>query len=246
MKLQEAVRFSFLLLFASGMIFNCSAPPKTNSESTARRQEYAEMSTALPEYRLGFGDVIEVKFFNNERFNETVTVRPDGRITIQKIGDILVTGMAPSQLDSLITVNYAKFLRDPEVTIFVRQFGGYQVYVLGEVNLPGGYPIQRNMTIVQAVAAAGGPKESANLGSVMILRRGKQEEVNALRVNLNKAIKEVHHEKISENNLYVEAQDFIYVPKTFISNVTTFMQQIYAGLLPPLDIYLRALWWSGR
>ena len=91
----------------------------------------------MPEYRLGFGDEIEVKFFNNAQFNEMITVRPDGRITLEKIGDIYVTGMTPSQLDSLITTTYADIIRDPEVTVFVRKFGSYQTYILGEVGDPG-------------------------------------------------------------------------------------------------------------
>jgi protein involved in polysaccharide export with SLBB domain len=199
----------------------------------------------LPEYRLGFGDVVEIKFFNNARFNETVAVRPDGRITLEKMGDIPVTGMTPLQLDSLITATYAGFVRDPEVTVFVRQFGGYQVYVLGEVTMPGGYPIQQNMTLLQALAAAGGPKETAKLGSVMILRHGKSESVYALKVDLANATKGANG-AISKDNFYVQGQDVIYVPKTFIASASAFLKQVYEGLLPPIDIYLRAAWLSQR
>lgn len=224
----------------------CYSGPALNSSYKApvHQDGMAKTSALLPEYRLGFGDVVEVKFFNNERFNETVAVRPDGRITLEKMGDIPVTGMTPLELDSLITTTYAVFVRNPEVTVFVRQFGGYQVYVLGEVNAPGGYPLQRDMSLLQAIAAAGGFKETAKRGSVMVLRPGEQKQINALKVDLTAAIR--GHNQPDENVLYVQAQDVIYVPKTFISSTSAFLKQVYDGVLPPLDTYFQALWWRRR
>lgn len=229
------------LLFFSinlALFAGCNSMPPVQRDLTAPQRS---LSAALPEYRLGFGDVIEIKFFNNERFNETVAVRPDGRITLEKMGDIPVTGMTPLQLDSLITATYAGFVRNPEVTVFVRQFGGYQVYVLGEVNNPGGFPLQREMNVFQALATAGGHKETAKLGSVIILRRAEKNGVQAFKLDLNRALKDR-----DEAGLLVQAQDVIYVPKTFVSNVNTFLKHVYDGVLPPVDIYLRALWWGNR
>lgn len=214
--------------------------------------EPAGRSSILPEYRLGFGDEIEIKFFNNERFNETVTVRPDGRITMERIGDLYVTGMTPSQIDSLITVTYAEIIRDPEVTVFVRKFGSYQVYVLGEVARPGGYPVERNMTIVQVLAVAGGVPYSAALSSVMILRQNRNEEIQALMLDVSSYLqgdrmlitmvdKEI---EVSVNDFFIQPLDIVYVPKTPMASVVAFLEQVYAGLLPPVDVYLRALLWS--
>lgn len=240
MKALKSIIFSPLLIAA---LAGCYSGPAMNTkyEAPVAQTGVAKTSASLPEYRLGFGDVLEVKFFNNERFNETVAVRPDGRITLEKMGDVPVTGMTPLQLDSVITATYAGFVRNPEVTVFVRQFGGYQVYVLGEVNNPGGFPLQREMNVFQAVAAAGGHKESAKVGSVMILRRDEKNGVQAFKLDLNRAIQDR-----TEAGLLVQAQDVIYVPKTFFANVDTFLKHLYDGVLPPLDTYLRALWWKGR
>ena len=241
MKTLKSFRFSLLLF---GSLTGCHSGPALNANYTASATKPASavtVSSTLPEYRLGFGDVVEIKFFNNERFNETVAVRPDGRITLEKMGDLPVTGMTPSHLDSLITAKYASFVRDPEVTVFVRQFGGYQVYVLGEVNNPGGYPLQREMNIFQALATAGGHKETAKLGSVIILRPHERDGVQAFKIDMNRAIKEY-----DEAALAVHAQDVIYVPKTLISNVSKFLTQVYDGVLPPLDVYTRALLYKKR
>lgn len=195
-----------------------------------------------PEYRLGFGDLIEIKFFNNDRFNERVRVRPDGRITLEKVGDLYVAGMTPSHLDSLITEVYAEIILKPDVTVIVREFGGSRIYVLGEVNLPGGYAMQQDMNFLQAIATAGGAKDGAKLSSVMVLRKGKNGVINAFRVDLSRALK---GRKIPGNpGISLQPQDVIYVPKTFVANVSTFMKQVYDGLLPPVDAYLRYLFWS--
>ncbi len=216
-------------------------------EETSRSDKEGDQSLSgsslAPEYRLGFGDVLEVKFFYNPRFNETITVRPDGRIAMERIGEISIAGMTPMNLDSLITAKYSEFIQDPEVTVFVREFGGYQVYVLGEVNSPGGYPVQRSMTLLQALAAAGGTKDGAKLGNVMVLRRGVTGEVKAFKVDLKHSIKSSNGD-IVEDDQFVQALDIVYVPKTFIASASTFLTQVYAGVIPPVDLYIQTLFWS--
>jgi len=207
-------------------------------------QQVDEEVGVIPEYRLGFGDVLEIRFFNNAQFNDSVTVRPDGRITLERVGDIYVAGMTPSKLDSLITKAYSRFLRKPEVTVIVRKFGGYQFFVVGEVNKPGGYPLQRNMTILQALAMAGGANNHAQLKSVIILRPGPERNIQALKVDVSDLMRG-NGTSISRQKYYLRAQDVVYVPKSFISDASQFLKQIYDGFLPPLDIYLRALWWKA-
>ncbi len=197
----------------------------------------------IPEYTLGFGDVIEIKFFESDRFNETVTVRPDGRITLQRMGEIMVAGMTPMELDSLITERYAEFMQNPETTVFVREFSGYQVYVLGQVQSPGGYPVQRDMTLVQAIASAGGAKDGAKLGDVMLLRRSEIGGVEAVKIDLKKALKNDNDDN-DGRDLFIQPLDIVYVPKTRIASASTFMKQVYDGFLPPVDMYLRWLLWT--
>lgn len=228
------------------LISNCAIQTqnKARINTNAPVVESTRSNQEVPEYRLGYGDVIHIKFFNNRNFNEEVIIRPDGRISMEKVGDIFVTGMTPKQLSEQITKIYSNIINNPEVTVIVRQFGGYLVYVLGEVNSPGGYPVQRDMNFLQALAAAGGPKNTANLRSVIILRRHINGELEAQKLDLNNPAKLKCD--FDQNDLIVQRSDVIYVPKTFISNINTFLKQVYDGALPPLDIYLRALWWTYR
>ncbi len=194
-------------------------------------------SAPLPEYRIGMLDQLEIRFTYHERFNETVTVRPDGRITLEGSGDIFVAGLTPMELDRVVTEAYSKILQTAEVTVFVRSFGGLAIYVLGEVDQPGAFDLKPNLTVLQALALAGGPIRGAKLNSVVLLRRNPEGRLNATRLNLARgAISEAAAE-----DAQVFPQDVIFVPKTFIANVNEFLTQIYSGILPPLDSYLRVL-----
>lgn len=237
-------RVNFIILLLLLLLTSCAirVPKKAMLEKTTTESRQTEPAVfpPAPEYHLGFGDVIEVKFFNNEKFNEILTIRPDGRISMQKVGDILVAGMTPMELSKLITENYAKIIINPEVTVIVRNFSGHQVYVLGEVKTPGAYPIQKNLTILQSLALAGGQKETATLKSILLIRRSHDGAVDIRRIDLSKNSPDA----IQKNDVSIQAFDIIYAPKTFIANINTFLDQAFSGVIPPLDIYLRAAWWS--
>lgn len=229
-----ALLLFFLVSCSSGSKFvRDAASIDSDSLSIAIQGRTAENT---PEYRLGFGDVIEIKFFNNDQFNETVAVRPDGRISMERIGELYVNGMTPASLDSIITDRYAEVIKSPEITVILREFGGYQVYVLGEVNRAGGYAVQRDMTLLQAIASAGGINNSAKLKNVMLLRRNHQGSVEAIKVDLSRPL-----DGMTANDLFVQPQDIIFIPKTFIASASTFLSQVYDGLLPPVDSYMRAI-----
>lgn len=236
------IKVSYFCLLWLLLLMTCAIRPHSRVQPPSPEPvSESQKPPSLPaEYRLGFGDVIEVKFFNNNQFNETLTVRPDGRISMQKVGDIVVADMTPMELSRRITETYAKIIKDPEVTVIVRNFGGQQVYVLGEVKSPGAYPLQRNLTILQSLALAGGQRETAALKSILLLRRQPDGKIDVQRIDLSQNSTAA----IAKNDRYLEAYDIIYVPKTFIANVNTFLEQAFSGIIPPLDIYLRAAWWS--
>lgn len=188
----------------------------------------------MPDYLIDFNDLLEIKFFNNERFNEIVRVRPDGRITLQRIGDLLVVGRAPKQVDSMITASYANIIKDPEVTVFVREFGSPEVYVLGEVPRPGAVPYRGQLTALQAVALAGGPGREAKMKSVLIIRQDRGELV-AARWDLD----ELMEGDIARGDPLVRPFDIIYLPRGFIYKVGDFLDAYLPLLLTPLDLSIR-------
>lgn len=230
------------------VLTGCAVRPRVAPEVSAEPRAAGDVHVAPRpseaeedrEYRLGYGDVLEIKFFNNEEFNTEVTVRPDGRITLQRVGDIKVTDMTPMELARLISKKYAEILVEPEVTVTVKQFGGNTVYVLGEVRNPGSYVVQRNMTLLRAIASAGGPTNEANLSSVMLIRMLDEKRVAAIRSDLTQALAR----KDTSPDLEIRPYDIVYVPKTFIGNIRAFMTQVYDTVIPPLDLYARSVFWS--
>ena len=193
----------------------------------------------LPDYLIDFNDLLEIKFFNNERFNEEVRVRPDGRITLERIGDLLVVGRPTREVDSVITESYAKIIKDPDVTVFVREFGTPEVYVLGEVARPGAVPFRGQLTALQAVSLAGGPGREAKMASVLIIRQDKGELV-AARWDL----KELMKGDIGRGDPLVQPFDIIYIPRTFVYKVSDFLNTYMSIILTPLDLSVR--WYYYR
>jgi len=187
------------------------------------------------EYRLGYGDVISVKFFYDPEFDQTVTIRPDGRITLPRLGDVLVVGMTPTQLDELITAKYAEIVRDPEITVIVEQIGENIVYVLGEVNQPGGYPLNAyGTTVLGAIALAEGFKNTAKLSSVILITKDATGAPRPERLNLTHAVSGSR-----EDDPYLRGSEIVYVPSTFIAQLNLFMEQFFTNLSPPMSFYLK-------
>jgi protein involved in polysaccharide export with SLBB domain len=187
------------------------------------------------EYRLGYGDVISVKFFYDPEFDQTVTIRPDGRITLPRLGDILVVGMTPGQLNEMVTVKYAEIIRDPEVTVIVEQIGEDVVYVLGEVNQPGGYPLNPyGTTVLGAIALAEGFKNTAKLSSVILITKDAAGTPRPERLNLTRAVGGSR-----EDDPYLRGSEIVYVPSTFIAQLNLFMDQFFTKLAPPMSFYLK-------
>jgi protein involved in polysaccharide export with SLBB domain len=216
---------------------NVPAPAAAATEPVVVAPVMTPKVAAPPEYRIGTLDELEIRVRYHERLNVIVKVRPDGRITLEDLGDFLVMGMTPAELDNAITAAYSEVIHEPEVTVFVRSFAGQSAYILGEVRNPGIVELRPKMTVLQALAAANGPSRTAKMSSVMMLRRDANGQIQARRLDLNNgAIKNADYE-----DLYVQPEDIIFVPKTFIASVNNFLTQVYDGLFPPVDVYLRTL-----
>ena len=119
----------------------------------------SELASARPdpgEYHIGREDVLEVVVWHEPELSRVVPVRPDGRISLPLAGEVEAAGKTPSELQSGITRVLTPFIKDASVAVLVREINASRVFVLGEVAKPGGFPLRGPMTVVQAVALAGG------------------------------------------------------------------------------------------
>lgn len=174
------------------------------------------------DYLIQPGDVLDIKFFYNTEINETVTVRPDGKISLQLVDDVPAAGLKPLQLDDLLTQKYSKELKNPLLTVIVRSFTGQQIYVGGEVIRQGLIDLTTAMTPFQAVLNAGGFKETAKPESSIVIRKGLDNRPVPIKINLKDA---------SSVNFLLHPQDIVYVPKSAIAKLNKFVDQYIEGLL---------------
>lgn len=195
----------------------------------------------LPPYRLSFGDEIEIKLFNHPEFNEHAVIRPDGRIALEKAGEIVALGMTPQELDSVLTARLSRIIRRPDVTVMVRSFGKRHVYILGEVRQPGAYEIKDGMTVLRAIAEAGGLTGYAKLNSVVLMRNEYYRDPIAVRLDLSNftAKPDRYRDRLLATN------DIVYVPRTFIGHLNDFVDKFFTKMVqPPLDSYLRYIYFT--
>jgi polysaccharide export outer membrane protein len=119
-----------------------------------------------------------------------VQVRPDGRITLPLAGDIMAAGLTSIELKDRISGALKEYVANPVVTVIVVEVVEPLVYVMGEVNQPGSVPMRGPMTVLQALAVAGGFKEFANTRGIRILRRSADNsKVETIPFNYSSAVK---------------------------------------------------------
>lgn len=181
----------------------------------------------LDQYLIQLGDELSIKFFYNPELNETVRVRPDGRISLQLVDEVKAAGLAPHELDKTLTALYARELRDPAISVIVRTFASRQLYVGGEVNQPQLVELTAsNMTPLQAVVAAGGLRDTANLEEVLLIRRGPDNRPISFGIDLSKSL----YNAGDSSRIYLQPDDIVYVPKSGIAVANTFVRQYIRDL----------------
>jgi polysaccharide biosynthesis/export protein len=111
------------------------------------------------EYRIGREDVLEVVVWHEPELTRVVPVRPDGKISLPLAGELEAAGKTPGELQAGLTKILAPYIHDAAVAVLVREINASRVFVLGEVTHPGGFPLRGRMTVVQAIALAGGRTE---------------------------------------------------------------------------------------
>lgn len=179
-------------------------------------------------YILQEGDVLEVKFFYNPELNEREAIRPDGMISLQLIDDVAAAGLTPLELDRLLTEMYSKIIRQPAVTVIVKEFSGQKVYIGGEVNTPGLIPISGKLTALQAILQANGFKNTAEASSVVILRNQGTATPQFIVADLSEVLKA----NAWQNDVPLRPYDIVFVPMTTIGKMDLFVEQYIDKLLP--------------
>lgn len=156
-------------------------------------------------------DEIEIRVYNMPELAQVTRVRPDGRISLLLVNEVQAAGLTPAGLKQLLTEEYAKHVRAPEVVVNVRSFSNRGVFVGGEVTTPGLIPLTEPLSVAGAVIKAGGLKETAQASQVVLLRKADDGKQQTIEVNVDEIL---NH---GRPDVPVEPGDVIFVPKSTIN-----------------------------
>jgi len=166
--------------------------------------------TADPEpyvYVVAPGDVLRIMVWKEPSLSTDASVRLDGKITVPLLGDLLAEGRTPDELSVLIRGGLMQFLEVPQVTVSVAQALSARFYVLGEVAVSASFPLTGRITVIQALATAGGFKEFAKRDRIMIVR-----ERRGLKQAIPFNFDEIEQGLNLEQNIVLKSGDTVIVP----------------------------------
>jgi polysaccharide export outer membrane protein len=157
------------------------------------------------EFRLGPEDVLDVFVWKEPDLSTTVTVRPDGKISLPLAGELDASGKTATQMQQEVTEKLAQFIKQPVVTVIVKQINSLKISVLGEVRKPDVYKIKNRVTVLDAVAMAGGFTDLARPNRIVVLRKTPAGPARFI-VNINQLV-----EDKNGTPFYLEPLDTVYV-----------------------------------
>ena len=162
---------------------------------------------ADPLYIIQPNDLLEIFVWKEPDLTRKVLVRPDGRISFPLVQDLMAAGITPPELKDAVQRRLSEFLTEPEVTIIVEAIRSYKVYVLGKVQNPGGIDVEKPITVLQALALAGGFADFADENDMTIIRSlGNKNLTFEFKYN------DVIRGKKPEQNITLRSGDVVVVP----------------------------------
>lgn len=153
------------------------AAPVSDPKASQNPQQGNPLYTIGKEYRVGANDLLDIEVLNLENGKRTVRVNAAGYITMPLIGQVTVAGLTQQQVEAHIATLYGeKYLQNPQVSVFIKEFTTERITVDGAVAKPGIYPLVGQMTLLRVIALAGGFGQIANSQQVMLFRQGDKGE----------------------------------------------------------------------
>jgi polysaccharide biosynthesis/export protein len=193
----------FVLVLISTISAASSAPSKVKSTPAAQPP-----SATVDEYVIGPDDLLVVNVWKEPEISRNVLVRPDGKISLPLIGDLPANGRTPVQLRDDIKLQLRGYLSDPEVTVIVQEARSRKFNILGEVEHPGSYALSKSMTVLDAIAMAGGFREFAKTTKIFILRANPDGSHTRIAFSYKEAIRGTARNQNPE----LQSHDTVVVP----------------------------------
>lgn len=180
-----------------------------SNKATSGEPDYVKTSSG--EYRIGIEDMLAIMVWQHSDLSITAAVGPDGKISMPLAGEITAKGLTKTEVQDLIAARLAKYVRDPVVTVNITEYTSRRIRVLGQVNQPGMYTFSGQITLLDAIARAGGPTITAQLHQCAIFRGTE----TVFEVD----VYELLYEKNMQLNIPLEPNDTLFVPDNLNARV---------------------------
>jgi polysaccharide export outer membrane protein len=163
-------------------------------------------------YKIGALDTLNVVVWRNPELSATVTVRPDGRISIPLVENVVAAGKQPGDLSREVEAALSKFIRDPVVTVIVNNFQGVsteQIRIVGEAAKPQSVAFRQNMTLLDVMIQAGGLTDYADGNGAVLVRGAEQSKPYSIR------LKDLLKRGDISANVEIKPGDIIIIPQSW-------------------------------
>ncbi len=232
---------NMLVLILVALLNGCAttATTKASEETVSPASEEAPKEVRITEFILGPGDKIEIMVYRNEDLKRTVQIDTSGKITYPLVGDIQAGGLSIFQLRDKIRDGLSKYIINPQVSVGVTAVQSQKVIVLGEVNNPGLFALDSPLTTLEAISKAGGFTLDAKQKNVLLIRGGL-EKPELITLNIDS----IFSEHNMSQNVHLQNGDIIYVPATFIANVSRFFEHL-SKIISPI-VQMETGYWLGQ
>lgn len=214
-------------LFALTAVISAQDSAPDSSSMVSVNHKAGPVLQKRQRYHIESGDTLSLSFPLSPQFNQTVTVAPDGYISLQGANDLSVSGKTLPELREALQAAYSGVLHDPIINVDLKDFQKPFFTVSGEVSHPGKYDLRGATSVTEALAIAGGTTENAKSSQVLLFRRlpgGSMVEVRKLDI----------HRMLKKGNLredaYLQPGDLLFVPKSTISKIQRFLPTSSLGL----------------
>lgn len=220
-----------ILLFSVILLSACSPQVKPGALQNAIPAAEAVLAptTSMP-YTMQVGDVLDVKFPLNPELDEQVIVRPDGRISTGLAQDVVAYGRTTGELREDLVEHYKQHLKEPHLSVIVRSYAPARIYVMGEVFQPGEFvSMDPNTTLLQALARAGGLRNSADMGTVLVIRRPDGDQPQIIRADYAAMVEQGD----IAQDIRLTNRDVVFVPRTGIAETGMGYEQYVRQFINP-------------
>ncbi|MBM4055023.1 MAG: hypothetical protein FJ264_10220 [Planctomycetes bacterium] len=221
-----------LLIFFTG----CSSPGiKTAAENTEAQEDQNEEiekpdNIQISQFIIGIGDSIDISVYRHDDLQRSVRVNNSGKIMFPLIGDVQAAGIGIFDLREELKERLSYYIVDPQVMVNVTGIQSKKAIVLGEVNSPGFFVLDTDISVIEAISRAGGATSNAKLGNVVLMRRAKEDKPKIYALNMN----DVWKKGDVSQNMMLEHGDVVFVPRMVISNIAryfSYFQQIFSAII---------------